>query len=184
MRGIANTRARIQQVALELFNEKGYTETSLREIAERLGVTKAALYYHFKTKEDIVTSLVESRIEAVRELIDWTEGQPMTLQTRREIVRRYAENLYTQRHGQVMRFFERNQAALRGQPTMERYRDLMMRLISLVAPAKAPFADRLRNTLAILTLHAGLMLPLNGEISEDQRRDDSLRVALDLLTSD
>jgi AcrR family transcriptional regulator len=45
-----DTRARIQQVALELFAEQGYDKTSLREIAERLDVTKAALYYHFKSK--------------------------------------------------------------------------------------------------------------------------------------
>ena len=38
-----DTRARIQRVALELFAEQGYERTSLREIAERLGVTKAAL---------------------------------------------------------------------------------------------------------------------------------------------
>src|ERR1039457_770640 len=49
-----DTRQRIQAVALELFAEQGYEKTSLREIAERLGVTKAALYYHFKSKEAIV----------------------------------------------------------------------------------------------------------------------------------
>ena len=45
-----DTRSRVQEVALELFAEQGYEKTSLREIAERLGVTKAALYYHFKSK--------------------------------------------------------------------------------------------------------------------------------------
>jgi len=54
-----DTRARVQQVALELFAERGYEKTSLREIAERLGVTKAALYYHFKSKEDIVHSFTD-----------------------------------------------------------------------------------------------------------------------------
>ena len=49
-------------VALELFTENGYEATSLREIAERLGVTKAALYYHFKTKDEIIDSLVDERI--------------------------------------------------------------------------------------------------------------------------
>ena len=48
-------------VALKLFTEQGYEATSLREIAEALGVTKAALYYHFRTKDDIVTSLIEDR---------------------------------------------------------------------------------------------------------------------------
>ena len=56
------TRQRIQAVALELFTEQGYEKTSLREIAERLGVTKAALYYHFKSKDEIVTSLVDDRL--------------------------------------------------------------------------------------------------------------------------
>jgi AcrR family transcriptional regulator len=50
-------RQEILDVALELFNEQGYEKTSLREIAERLGVTKAALYYHFERKEDILLEL-------------------------------------------------------------------------------------------------------------------------------
>jgi AcrR family transcriptional regulator len=52
-----STRNRILDVALELFNEQGYDKTSLREIAERLGVTKAALYYHFERKEDMLLEL-------------------------------------------------------------------------------------------------------------------------------
>jgi AcrR family transcriptional regulator len=51
------TRQRILDVALDLFVEQGYEKTSLREIAERVGVTKAALYYHFQSKEDIITTL-------------------------------------------------------------------------------------------------------------------------------
>jgi AcrR family transcriptional regulator len=50
-------RERILDVALELFIEQGYDKTSLREIAERLDVTKAALYYHFERKDDILLEL-------------------------------------------------------------------------------------------------------------------------------
>ncbi|MGW0069548.1 TetR/AcrR family transcriptional regulator, partial [Streptosporangium sandarakinum] len=64
----ADTRTRIQETALRLFTEQGYEATSLREIAEALGVTKAALYYHFKSKEEIITSLVEDRIRTLEEL--------------------------------------------------------------------------------------------------------------------
>src|SRR6266540_2294512 len=69
-------RARIQEVALSLFIEEGYDKTSLREIAERLGVTKAALYYHFPTKEEIVESLTQDRLAAIEELIAWARTQP------------------------------------------------------------------------------------------------------------
>jgi AcrR family transcriptional regulator len=44
-------------VALDLFTERGYGETSLREVADELGFTKAALYYHFEKKEDILLAL-------------------------------------------------------------------------------------------------------------------------------
>ena len=83
-----DTRARIQKVALELFADQGYEKTSLREIAERLGVTKAALYYHFKTKEDIMVSLFEDVLAEMDRLIAWGREQPATLETRRELVRR------------------------------------------------------------------------------------------------
>jgi AcrR family transcriptional regulator len=54
-----DTRQRILDTALDLFIERGYDKTSLREIAERVGVTKAALYYHFSSKEDLLRTLVQ-----------------------------------------------------------------------------------------------------------------------------
>lgn len=52
-----STRERILDVALDLFTERGYGDTSLREVADELGFTKAALYYHFEKKEDILLAL-------------------------------------------------------------------------------------------------------------------------------
>jgi AcrR family transcriptional regulator len=51
------TRERILEVAQELFISQGYDKTSLRDIAERLGITKAALYYYFERKDDILLEL-------------------------------------------------------------------------------------------------------------------------------
>jgi len=59
-----STRERILDIALELFNTRGYDKTSLREIAERLGFSKAAVYYHFASKDDILLALHE-RLHAV-----------------------------------------------------------------------------------------------------------------------
>ncbi len=52
-----STRERILDVALDLFVEQGYDKTSLREIAEKMGFSKAALYYHFASKADILMGL-------------------------------------------------------------------------------------------------------------------------------
>jgi AcrR family transcriptional regulator len=51
------TRERILDIALDLFTRKGYAETSLREISAELGFSKAALYYHFASKQDILMAL-------------------------------------------------------------------------------------------------------------------------------
>lgn len=55
--GSGTTRERILDIALDLFIRKGYAETSLREIAAELGFSKAALYYHFESKQDILLAL-------------------------------------------------------------------------------------------------------------------------------
>lgn len=71
----AQTRAEAQRIALELFTTRGYEATSLREIAERLGISKAALYYHFASKEDILRSLMVARGAEVEELHAWVRGE-------------------------------------------------------------------------------------------------------------
>jgi AcrR family transcriptional regulator len=68
------TRERILAVASELFVEQGYDATSLRQIADRLGFTKAALYYHFQSKEDLLAALLEPADELIRELLQRLEA--------------------------------------------------------------------------------------------------------------
>ena len=181
MKESGDTRQRIQDVALELFTEHGYEATSLREIAERLGVTKAALYYHFKTKEDIVAGLMGDRIEQLEALLEWGRNQPQTQEMRLELVRRYAEELHASNHHQVMRFMERNQTALRDHPKSERTRDLMLGMVELISPPDAPLTTRIRHAMGLFSLHATWFLIRDEDVTDDERRDAALKVALELV---
>src|SRR6058998_1711357 len=105
-----NTRQRIQDVALELFAEQGYDKTSLREIAERLDVTKAALYYHFKSKEDIVASLVEDYFGQMDDLVAWGKTLPRSPESRAQVLDRYYR--IVAEGGQVFRMLQHNQASV------------------------------------------------------------------------
>ena len=79
-----DTRERILTVANELFTEQGYEGTSLREIAERLDITKAALYYHFRSKDEILTTLLNpffvllddllGRLEDAHDIEAWADA--------------------------------------------------------------------------------------------------------------
>lgn len=79
----SDTKQRIQRAARELFLAKGVKQTSLQEIAERLGITKPALYYHFSSREDLVRSIVQPLIEQMDAKIAELEGrdhvEPRTL---------------------------------------------------------------------------------------------------------
>jgi AcrR family transcriptional regulator len=74
MADTADSRAAILEAAKLLFMQEGFRGISMRQIAEAVGVTKAALYYHFKDKEELFVAIVEQYLEAMSILIDEVEG--------------------------------------------------------------------------------------------------------------
>ncbi|MEU8530797.1 MULTISPECIES: TetR/AcrR family transcriptional regulator [Streptomyces] len=174
-----NTRQRIQDVALELFAEQGYEKTSLREIAERLDVTKAALYYHFKTKEDILIGLFHDLTRPMDELIEWAKAQPRSLETRQEVLRRYQAALLDA--APLFRFMQENQATVRELSVGLTFKERMIELTGLVKEPDFAMVDQVRCISAIFTLHAGAFFMQNVEGDPEDKQDAVLEVALDLL---
>ncbi|MEU2062073.1 TetR/AcrR family transcriptional regulator [Streptomyces sp. NPDC013455] len=175
-----NTRQRIQDVALELFAEQGYEKTSLREIAECLDVTKAALYYHFKTKEEIIVSLFEDLTKPIEDLIEWGRRQPQTLETRQLIVRRYSEALAGAEP--LFRFMQENQATVRELRIGDTFKDRMRGLRDILIDPGAELVDQVRSVSALFTLHAGMFVMQDLEGDPEKKREAVLEVALDLVT--
>ncbi|MEV8546066.1 TetR/AcrR family transcriptional regulator [Streptomyces sp. NPDC051572] len=175
-----DTRQRIQDVALELFAEQGYEKTSLREIAEHLDVTKAALYYHFKTKEEILVGIFEDLTKPIEDLIEWGRGQPHTLETKQEIVRRYAVAL--DGATPLFRFMQENQATVRDLRIGERFKERMRGLREIVIDPEASLVDQVRSLSAIFTLHAGMFAVQDLEGDPEDKRKAVLEVATDMIT--
>jgi AcrR family transcriptional regulator len=179
-----DTRARVQKVALELFAEQGYEKTSLREVAERLGVTKAALYYHFKSKEDIVHSFTDDYFAEIDDLLDWGKDQPRSEETRREILDRYVGTVLG--GIEVFRFLEQNRAAVQGMEAgskerFVRFRGRLDALVDLLAGPDAPLRDRVRATAALLSVSASCLFYLQQVDDPDKLRAIVLEMATDLI---
>jgi AcrR family transcriptional regulator len=174
-----DTRRRIQDVALALFAEHGYEKTSLREIAEHLDVTKAALYYHFKTKEDILSSIIDDLIGPVDELIGWAEDQPRTLRTKQEVLRRYSEALWGA--APLFRFMQENQATMRDLSIGERLKSKMGTLNALLKEDDSSLTDQVRCITALFSIHAGHFAMQSIEGDPEARRAAILEVAQGLL---
>ena len=56
------TKQAILQSALDLFYQKGYSKTTFDQIAARIGLTKGAVYWHFKNKPDLVAALINDYV--------------------------------------------------------------------------------------------------------------------------
>jgi AcrR family transcriptional regulator len=63
------TREQILDTARELFSDQGYDATSLRQIADRLQLTKAALYYHFPAKELLLLELTRPFLDGISRIV-------------------------------------------------------------------------------------------------------------------
>ncbi|GAA4015547.1 TetR/AcrR family transcriptional regulator [Streptomyces plumbiresistens] len=175
-----NTRQRIQDIALELFAEQGYEKTSLREIAERLDVTKAALYYHFKTKEEILVSIFDDLAKPIEDLIEWGKDQPHTLETKQEIVRRYSEALVAA--APLYRFMQENQATVRELRIGETFKHRMLGIRDILIDPTADLVDQVRCVSAMFTMHAGMFVLQDLEGDPEAKRQAVLEVATDLVT--
>jgi len=179
-----DTRSRVQQVALELFAEQGYEKTSLREIAERLGVTKAALYYHFKSKEDIVHSLTDDYFAEIDGLVDWARSQPAGDQTRQALLDRYVGIVLG--GSAVFRFLEQNRASVQametGKDRLARFRDRLDTLVDLLTGPDAELRDRVRATAAVLSAGATCHFYLQQVDDPDKLRAIVLEIATDLIS--
>jgi AcrR family transcriptional regulator len=181
-----DTRSRLRELALELFAEQGYEKTSLREIAERLGVTKAALYYYFKSKEDIVRSLVEDYVAELDQLIDWAKNQPQSPETRSEIVTRYLDIVAN--GAAVFRMLQQNQAAVAGLASAkergELFRERMDALIDLLAGPGAPLRDQVRAASCLMSVSFGCMHYQHRAADPAELRAALLEVALELVNAE
>jgi len=68
-------RERLLAAALDLFAEHGVSGTSLQMIADRLGVTKAAVYHQFQTKDEIVLAVIDPALGRLGPIADHAEAQ-------------------------------------------------------------------------------------------------------------
>lgn len=69
-------RLEIIQTALNLFSRNGYTNTSVEAIIGALGVAKGTFYYYFKSKEDVLTAIVEHQLDEIIKMAQQVADDP------------------------------------------------------------------------------------------------------------
>ncbi|MGP0031555.1 MAG: TetR/AcrR family transcriptional regulator [Acidimicrobiales bacterium] len=155
----ASTKERILDVALDLFTAQGFDGTSLREIAERLGVTKAALYYHFASKDDILMALHLRLHEFGREALNQMGDEPASLPRWGALLSGLIDQMLAQR--KLFLMHERNQAALEKLHHEDHeadHEDIQEQFRRVLADPRVPLRDRVRMACSFGAVFAGLFL--------------------------
>ena len=155
----SGTRERILDIALELFSSQGYDKTSLREIAERLGFSKAAIYYHFASKEEILLALHLRLHEFGREALRAMGEMGSSPELWAELLDHLIDQILAQRSLFILH--ERNRAAFE---TLHRDRheadhdDLEARLRVVFSDQSIPVRDRVRMAGAFGAVFGGSIM--------------------------
>lgn len=156
----ASTHDRILDVAMDLFTDQGFDGTSMREIAERLHITKPSIYYHFASKEDILMALHVRLHKFVKPAFARLTGQTMTLQIWDSLLNELLDQMVAQR--KLFLMHERNQAAIeklhRKDHDDDEHEDIQQRLRQALADPSLPLRDRVRMACSLGTAFGALFM--------------------------
>jgi AcrR family transcriptional regulator len=147
----AETRQRILVAAVELFSASGYAGTSIRDIADALGMTKAALYYHFAGKEEILQAVTAPVHEDMDRLVRWAAAPPRPGPA--ELLSALADLL--SRHGPLLISVFGDPSAVRRHLPQDRAREGMVILETMLAGSAEP-EPMLRARCALGALFGGV----------------------------
>ncbi len=159
--------ALILQVAEEVLMEKGYYETSIDEIATRVGIAKGTVYLHFPSKEDLVIAIFERDMQQLLQYIDSTMSSALTARGKLEaifdlmhggIISKRMQLLYSISNGAGLRhLLVEKKGCLR-----EIWDQLSARLNSLLEEGKAAGEfDSSLPTMVMLSAFYSLLSPKN-----------------------
>jgi len=167
-------QARIINAALELFTEHGVGGTSLQMIADAIGVTKAAVYHQFKTKDEIVLAVAEAELSRVEEAIEAAEAERDPKDIRDALLARIVDLAVERRHMEstlltdpvIVRYFAHH-------PPFQQVMDRLYRILMGEAGQEA------RVPAAMLTAAIGgtVMHPLVVDLDDATLRAQLLHLA-------
>jgi AcrR family transcriptional regulator len=99
-----NTKERILEAALVMFNEKGERNVTTNHIAAELGISPGNLYYHFRNKSEIVFEIYQEYEQLVDQTLEVPADHPLTIQDKANYLEAIFEGMW------VFRFLHRDLA--------------------------------------------------------------------------
>lgn len=172
---LSEAKARVVDAAAALFAEHGVGGTSLQMIADAIGVSKAAVYHQFKTKDEIVIAAAEAELARLEVAVSAAEAEPDPARRRDVLLTRIVDLAVERR---------RMESTLTGDPVLirvfarhEPFRRLMIRLYEVLMGGDAGPDARVPAAMLIAAIGGAVMHPLVADLDDDALRTHLLRLA-------
>lgn len=169
-----DTRERLHREAIKLFVEQGFARTTMQDIADRLGLTKAALYYHFPTKADLVRSVVQPAVDDVERMLSETERANLGAG---ELLERFFDVNYANR--EIFLALTRDPSGLSIAGAEDFVPHLAQRFQELLAGPDASTDRRMRAVMVAAGISR--FATLFADLPHNELRQTSLRIAMEVL---
>ncbi|HEY6790305.1 MAG TPA: helix-turn-helix domain-containing protein [Trebonia sp.] len=173
---LSAAKARVVEAAAALFAEHGVGGTSLQMIADAIGVSKAAVYHQFKTKDEIVIATAQAELDRLEAAIDAAEATSGGPDCVREVLVTRIVALAVERR--------RMESTLTGDPVLirffasyEPFRVLMGRLYRILMGEDAGPEARTRGAMLTAAIGGAVMHPLIADLDDEVLRGQLLQLA-------
>lgn len=170
---------RVITAALELFAENGIGGTSLRMIAAELGVTVAAVYHQFHTKDEIIFVAVDRELLRLKRVVEDAEGEPKAKRARAVLIDGMIE--LTMGSGRRVSAILNDPAITRSMNSHAGYQDLIRRIRRLLMGDDDTRAARVRTATLIAALNGTATHPMLTRVDDQTLRNELRELAHRLL---
>jgi AcrR family transcriptional regulator len=168
-------QARIISAAVQLFARHGVGGTSLQMIADEIGVTKAAVYHQYKTKDEIVLAAAQGELARLREVIEVAEREPNAKRARDAAVNGIVERAIESRRTMssiltdpvIVGFFAHDNA----------FRDTTRRLRVLLVGDDISPETRVQIAMLVAAISGAVMHPFVADVDDATLRTQLRRLA-------
>ena len=163
-----DTRMRLIEAAIDLFTRHSFAGTSLQMIADELGFTKAAIYHHFRTREQLLAAVIEPMLDELRTVVKSAETKRTPHARAEHMLNGYAA-LAVRNRGLV--------AVLATDPSVAtvltdraEWGKLIMRQLALLADVDPGPAGEVKAAMVFAGM-AGAAGPTRGNLDDDALRE-------------
>ena len=177
--GPSAAQARIISAALELFARNGVGGTSLQMIADTIGVTKAAVYHQYNTKDEIVLAAAEAELARLEAVVAVAEAEPSRTRARKALVTGMVDLAVA--HRRTVSSILNDPVVARVFAEHESFRHVMDRMSRVLMGDDIGHEARVSTAMVTAAISGTVMHPLVARLDDETLRSQLQRLAGRLL---